>query len=178
MMAQGDRLYVAHLTGFSIVDISDPTHPSTLASVGVEMGMHNVWPNASGTLMVGTQEILDGPLTLWDISDLDAIEQLDAISTGSDRCVHNGYFDGNSILAAWYIDGVFSFEVESGRLVETGHYDTYPGEPLTPPDGEPMTVPPIEGAWGLWSLGEHLIVGDTERGLMVFDHYPSLISSR
>ena len=122
--------------------------------------------------------VFDGPLTLWDISDLSNIQGLDSISTGSDRCVHNGYFDGDSVLAAWYIDGIFSFKVESGRLVETGHYDTYPGEPLTPPDEESLSAPPIEGAWGLWSFGEHLIVGDTERGMMIFDHYPELISSR
>jgi len=178
MMAQGDRLYVAHFTGFSIVDISDPTHPSALASVRVDKGMHNVWPNESGTRMVGTQEILNGPLTLWDISDLDDIQLLDSISTGTDRCVHNGYFDGNSILAAWYIDGIFSFEVEENRLVETGHYDSYPGEAPTAPEGGTLEVPPIKGAWGLWNHGKHIIVGDTERGMLVLDHYPRVMSSR
>jgi len=178
MVAQGDRLYVAHFTGFSIVDISDPTHPSALASVHVDKGMHNVWPNETGTLMVGTQEVFDGPLTLWDISDLGAIQLLDSISTGTDRCVHNGYFDGDSILAAWYIDGVFSFEIEANRLVETGHYDSYPGETPTTPEGDPLPVPPIEGAWGIWSFGKHMIVGDTERGMLILDHYPRVISSQ
>ncbi len=177
MMAQGERLYVAHFTGFSIVDISDPTHPSTLASVRVDMGMHNVWPNHDGSLMVGTQEIFNGPLTLWDIRDLTDIQLLDSISTGSDRTVHNGYFDGASVLAAWYIDGIFSFDVSGNRLVETGHYDTFPGEIEPPADGREPSGPPISGAWGIWSFGEHVILGDTERGMMIFDHYPTVVTS-
>ena len=177
MMAQGDRLYVAHFSGFSVVDISDPTRPAELASVRVDMGMHNVWPNQDGTLLVGSQEILDGPLTLWDISDLSSIQQLDSLSTAPDRCVHNGYFDGDTVFAAWYIDGIYSFEIADGRFVQTGHHDTFPVDyPPPPEDVEPL--PPIEGAWGLWSFGEHLIVGDTERGMMIFDHFPDTIMGR
>ena len=175
MTAQGDRLYVAHVTGFSIVDISDPVNPVTLSNTRVEMGMHNVWPNADGTRMVGTQEIFGGALTLWDIADPNAIELLDSRSTGDDRSVHNGYFDGETVFASWYIDGVFSFSVEDDMLTETGHYDTYAGSPPIPPDGTPPPGPPIEGAWGLWTYGDHVIVGDTERGMVIVDHFPRVV---
>ena len=178
MTAKGNKLYVAHLTGFSIVDITDPTNPTTMADVRVDMGMHNVWPNEDETLMVGTQEILDGELSLWDISDLENIQLLDAISTGSDRSVHNGYFDNGTIFASWYIDGIFSFEVEDGRMVQTGHFDTFDVDLPPPPDDMPMAGPPIDGAWGLRTLGNHIVVGDTFRVLMVFDHYPETVSNR
>lgn len=175
MTAQGDRLYVAHVTGFSIVDISDPVNPVTLSNTRVEMGMHNVWPNADGTRMVGTQEIFGGALSLWDISDPSAIAQLDSRSTGDDRSVHNGYFDGNTVFASWYLDGVFSFSVEGDVFTETGHYDTYDGSPPIPPDGTPPPGPPIEGAWGLWTYGDHVVVGDTERGMVIVDHFPQVV---
>ena len=177
MTAKGDKLYVAHVTGFSVVDISDPKNPTTLADMPVNMGMHNVWPNEDETLMVGTQEIFGGELTLWDISDLDNIRLLDAITTGDDRTVHNGYFDNGTVFAAWYIDGIFSFEVEDGQMKETGSFDTFEGEVPPPPDGMTMSGPPIDGAWGLWTLGDHIVVGDTVRGLLVFDHYPNTVVS-
>ncbi|MEC8192844.1 MAG: hypothetical protein VX127_08930 [Myxococcota bacterium] len=175
MTAQGDRLYVAHVTGFSIVDIADPTNPTTLSDTRVNMGMHNVWPNADGTRLVGTQEIFGGALSLWDISDPENIALLDSRSNGDDRCVHNAYFDGDTVFAAWYIDGVYSFTVDDDTLVETGHYDTYDGAPPAPPDGAPPPGPPIEGAWGLWTYGDHVVVGDTERGMVVVDHFPRVV---
>ena len=46
------------------------------------------------------QEIIDGPMTLWDISDPQNIQQIHALSTGSDRCIHNAYFRQNTIFAA------------------------------------------------------------------------------
>jgi hypothetical protein len=174
--AVGDRLYVAHAFGFSILDISDPYSPVELGSRSVQMGTHNVWPNETGDLLVASQEIAGGPMTLWDISDMENIQELYSLATGDDRCIHNAYFKGETIFAAWYIDGVFVFEPgDDGLPEERGHYDTYDG-PITlaeGPNGE--VLPPISGAWGVWPYGKHLLVGDTMRGLIVLDYIPHFV---
>ena len=115
-------------------------------------------------------------MTLWDISDPENIQQLYSLATGDDRCVHNVYFRENTIFAAWYVDGVFVFELgDDGLPVERGHIDTYDG-PISlaeGPNGEIM--PPITGAWGVWPYGDHVLVGDTMRGLVVLDYIPHLV---
>ena len=117
-------------------------------------------------------------MTLWDISDLDDVHMLDSRSTGEDRSVHNAYYEGDTVFVAWYIDGVLVFETEpDGSLIETGHDDTFDGAlpDDLPPGGEP--VPPIVGAWGVWPFGDHVVVGDTVRGLIIYDYYARTIES-
>lgn len=175
--AVGDRLYVAHVFGFSILDISDPANLVEIGSQDVQMGMHNVWPNKSQNLLVGSQEIVDGPMTLWDISDPTNIQQIHSLSTGEDRCIHNAYFSGDTIFAAWYVDGVYAFELdEEQKPVQRGHFDTYEGAVVVAEDDEGNLLPPISGAWGVWPFGEHLLVGDTMRGLLVLDYIPPIVS--
>ena len=176
--AIGDRLYVAHVFGFSILDISDPYRLIELGSQEVYMGMHNVWPNDSGDLLIGSQEIAGGPMTLWDISDPQNIQQLYSLSNGDETCIHNAYFRGDTIFAAWYVDGAYVFELdENGLPEERGHYDTYDGPIVTPDGPNGDILPPISGAWGVWAYGDHILVGDTNRGLIVLDYIPYSIST-
>ena len=149
--AIGDRLYVAHVFGFSILDISDPYHLIELGSQEVYMGMHNVWPNDSGDLLIGSQEIAGGPMTLWDISDPQNIQQLYSLSNGEETCIHNAYFRGDTIFAAWYVDGAYVFELgEDGLPEERGHYDTYDGPVVPRTDPTEMFCPPFleHGVYG------------------------------
>ena len=53
-----------------------------------------------------------------------------------------------------------------------------PDGPIVTPDGPDGDVlPPISGAWGVWAYGEHILVGDTNRGLIVLDYIPYSIST-
>ena len=53
-----------------------------------------------------------------------------------------------------------------------GQYDTYDGPLMMPEDPNGQAMPPISGAWGVWAYGDHILVGDTVRGLIVLDYIP------
>ena len=72
---------------------------------------------------------------------------------------------------------IYVFELDdNGIPEERGHYDTYDGPITTPEDPNGQIMPPISGAWGVWPYGDHILVGDTVRGLLVLDYIPHLVS--
>jgi hypothetical protein len=182
------RLYTAWTTGFSVLDVSAPASPVEIARYeGLDEDFpsyHNAWPAADPDVVLTSQEKVGGALQIWDLSgDPFDPEQIGSWLTSEDHSIHNAYSRGDYALIAWYVDGLLIFDLTEPSTPElVGWYDSYDGEegPMEPlhsgvPDGEPTTpdaLPRISGAWGLWPYGDHLALGDTERGLLLFDFFP------
>jgi hypothetical protein len=170
-------LYVAYGSGFARVDVSDPGSPTTVFEHEVEdasgfAAVHNVWPTAAGDYLAMTQERIGGRLSVWDIRDPGGIAQVWEWPEEETNCAHNAYIAGDVLWVAWYLDGVRAFDLADPTApVLTGWYDTYPA------DFQGLgNVPVIEGAWGVWPFGEHVVLGDTERGAVFFDWFPVEVS--
>jgi hypothetical protein len=171
-VAIGDRLLVAHMFGFSELNIADPHHPETSWEFFVEMGGHNIWPLRDGIHVATTQEIVGGHLRIWDMSDPDTPVEVASHRTGLDHSIHNVQVVDDLLWASWYMDGVLVFDVTDPTApVLLGQYDTNDGE-ITLVETGLGTAPDIRGAWGVWPLGDHIAVGDTERGLIILDFFP------
>lgn len=156
------RLYVATLTGFAVVDVGDPANPETESEVDVAGGVHNAWPGEDPTTVYTSKEVIGGRMEAWDVA---TGERLAAWPDEESNCVHNVYADRGVVYAAWYVDGVRVFDVDGPELI--GWYDTWTGA------AEGLgNVPLIDGAWGVWPFGEHVVVGDTGRGILVLDFFP------
>ena len=173
---EGSRLYAAHLSGFSVVDISNPAAPVTVQTVPVALldggytNVHNAWPIEGGRYVATTQEQVGGKLRIWD---MDAGAPVAERMEGEEpNAVHNAYvFDGR-LYAAWYLDGVRVFDLEDprnpGLLAEV---DTFPEARSA------LDRPVMRGAWSVWADAGRMVVGDTDRGLLVFTE-PAAWSAR
>jgi hypothetical protein len=176
-----DRLYVAHMDGFSVVDIADPAAPRTLQTVSLRPlagpgslpALHNAWPLRDPRYVATSEERVGGPMTLWDLDRAAPVARFP--EADDPNCVHNVQIVGDRLYAAWYLDGVRVFDVadpSAPTLLDA--VDTFPGptpEPPDPPPGadgpDPSTMPIIRGAWGTWIDDGRVLVGDTDRGLVV-----------
>ena len=166
-----DTLYVAWGNGFAVLDVSDPTSPTVMwqqVVSGQLPGIHNIWPIDHG--FITSQEVVGGHLEIWDPD-----EGLIGGYEVGENSVHNVYGDGVLAYAAWYVDGVVLLELSDPTApVLLGHLETWEGPKPSPEEGRPV----IQGAWGLWPFGEHILVGDTERGLLIVDYVPTVVEAR
>lgn len=162
----GDILYVAHVDGFSVLDVSDRSAPVVELTIpvatldGLPTTLHNVWPLPDPRYVATSQEQLGGKLRTWDLESGTPLSE--SMAGDEPNCVHNAYTFGDRLYAAWYLDGVRVFDVtDPAAPALLGEYDTFPQD-------VPQTdLPNIRGAWGLWVEAGRIVVGDTERGLLV-----------
>jgi hypothetical protein len=171
----GDTMWVAHTAGLARVDVSDPASPVTLdawAPATTGMGYHNAWPSADARWLYTTQEFRDSTVGVWDLANADELALVDELPSSAGSCAHNVYVDETTAYVAWYTVGVKLFDLaepDAPRLV--GWNDTFADE-----GDDGGDKPRIEGVWGVWPFGEHVVVGDTERGLMVFDYAREVVT--
>ncbi|MFZ5477846.1 MAG: hypothetical protein ACOZNI_13815 [Myxococcota bacterium] len=165
----GDTMWVAYTRGFARVDVSDPAAPVTLETWD-PAGFHNIWPAGDDRHVLTTREVIGGPLEVWD---LESGEEVAEVGMEASSCVHNVYVRDTTAYVAWYTDGVWVFDISDPTSpVARGWYDTWDGD--GPPEGSDK--PAIVGAWGVWPFGEHVVVGDTARGLLVLDWFPDVVT--
>lgn len=164
-MARGDTLYLANvMDGFiSIWDISNISSPQLLAQqVTPGAFSHNLWISDDGDYIYTTDEITNGYIGEYDISNLGNITELDRIqsSAGQNVIPHNSHFINDYLVTSYYRDGVVIHDVSNkGNMVEIGSFDTSPN----------YTGDGFNGCWGAypWLPSGNIIVSDMEEGLYV-----------
>lgn len=143
--ADNDTLYGAHISDgyFSVIDVSDKTNPVVLnTQITPNVFTHNTWITKDRKHMLTTDETSNSYLTMYDISDVTDIKELDRFqcTPGSGSIGHNTYVLDEHAITAWYTDGVSVVDCSRpSNLVQTGWYDTYPG-----------VGSGFEGAWGVY----------------------------
>ncbi len=164
-VARGDTLYLAHITdGFMTMwDVSNPANPTMLGQQTTPGSFsHNLWMSDDGNNIYTTDEITNGYIGEYDISDPTNMVELDRVqsSPGMDVIPHNVHFIDDYIVTSYYRDGVVIHDVSNkGNMVEVGSFDTSPSF-----DGDGFN-----GCWGVypWLPSGNIIASDIEEGLYV-----------
>ena len=164
-VARGDTMYLAHITdGFMTMwDVSNPANPSMLGQQTTPGSFsHNLWMSDDGNYIYTTDEITNGYIGEYDISDPTNMVELDRVqsSPGMDVIPHNVHFIDDYIVTSYYRDGVVIHDVSNkGNMVEVGSFDTSPSF-----DGDGFN-----GCWGVypWLPSGNIIASDIEEGLYV-----------
>ncbi len=169
LFVRGDTMWAAEIYNgyFSVVDVSDKSPDFIPASKIMATRLtpntftHNVWVSPDNRTIVTTDEVSDGKVAAYDVSDLSNIEELDLYrsNAGSSSIPHNAFFDGNYVAVSWYRDGIRILDAaKPGTLVEVGFYDT-----------TPLSGGGFNGVWGIYpyfASGLYL-ASDIEGGLFV-----------
>lgn len=160
---ENDTMYLGHISDgfFSVVDVQNPAAPVLLGTATTPSNFtHNIW-TSQGNYAFTTDEVSDGYIGSYDISDPVNMIELDRIqsSPGANVIPHNTHVIGNYLVTSYYSDGVTVHDItHPHNLVEVGNYDTYP----TQTEG-------YDGCWGAYPyLPSGLILAsDREYGLFV-----------
>ena len=164
LYARGDTMYAAHVYDgfFSIVDVSDPAAPVLLGTQTTPNNFtHNTWLDDTGDHLFTTDEVDGAFVGAYDVSDPSDIQFEDQLQSdpGSNTIPHNTYWLNDFLVTSYYTFGVTVYDATyPHNLVETGHYDTYPG-----------SGGGFFGAWGVYPFfpSGNLVVSDINTGLWV-----------
>lgn len=166
-VVRGDTLYMAHIEDghMSIWDVSSKSSPVLLGQQFTPGNFaHNLWISDDADYIYTTDEISNGFIGEFDISDPTDIIQLDKIqsSPGMDVIPHNTHYMNDYTITSYYRDGVIIHDVSNkGNIVEVANFDT---SPIYSGNG-------YNGCWGVypWLPSGNIIASDIENGLYVLD---------
>ena len=156
VVVDGHYAYIGHMDaphGTTVVDVSDPRHPHTVASIGIANGLHSHKVRVSNGIMIVNHEITDqsvaavhglrGGLTIYDVENPRSPREITRWSCGG-RGVHRFTFDGRYAYISPEVDGYVGNIVmmldlaDPAKPVEAGRW-WMPGQWLS--GGETPTWP-------------------------------------
>lgn len=163
--ARGDTLYgsAVYAGQLLVIDVSDKLNPRIIGSASTPNNFtHNSWPSDDGKTIFTTDEVADGFIGAYDVSNPSAIFQTDRIRTRASRGVipHNAHVLNDFVITSYYTWGVSIVDGNKpDNLVEVGYYDTSPA----------YTGGTFNGNWGAYPYFPSglLILSDIEEGLYV-----------
>jgi len=166
-MSKGDTLYLANVSDgfFSIWDVSTPSNPVLMVqSASPGAFCHNVWISDDANYIYTTDEISNGFIGEYSISDFSNIQLTDQIQAnpGTDVIPHNTHFLNDYIVTSYYTSGIQIHDVSrKGNMVSVGSFDTSPNYSG---DG-------FNGCWGVypWLPSGLIIASDIEEGIFVLE---------
>jgi choice-of-anchor B domain-containing protein len=168
----GNRLYASGWGGFTyIYDVTDVGNaaPALLGTVPTGIQSHSSWATSDNGLLISAQEISNGDIKIFDVTNPAApilLSSLDRTSLGIDAFTpHNPFlYDDTLLFVAWYEAGVVAIDLsDPANPVLVGNYDTFPG-------GESGGG----GNWGVYpllGLGR-VLLSDMDAGLVIVDATP------
>lgn len=165
-VARGDTLWSAdvYMGEFSVVDIRDPASPQLLATFPTGRRFtHNCWLSADGKTLFTTDEVAQGQVESYDVSNLDDIRKLDGFLPPTARearaIPHNVHVHEGFLVTSWYTEGLVILDAHNPEiLVETERYRTYTGG-----------ASGFAGCWGAFPFlpSGVVLASDIETGLYV-----------
>jgi choice-of-anchor B domain-containing protein len=153
--------------GMHVIDFSNVNAPVILGSLTdyPDQGYnHSGWMNDAGTLYAMADETHGSPVKLIDATDLSDLEIVSTVTTGvhPTSIVHNPFFTGDLLHAAYYYDGYWLWNTaDPAQPLLLGYYDT---SAVPNSDG-------YSGAWGVYPFlpSGNILVSDMQTGLWVLD---------
>ena len=164
-MVRGDTLWGAAINDgfFTVVNVSTKSAPVTIATQSTpSFFSHNCWISDNGQTLFTTDEVSNGFIGAYDVSNLSNINELDRVQSNPGQQVipHNVHFMNNYVITSYYRDGVTIHDVSNpSNIIEVGNYDT---SPVFSGNG-------YNGCWGVypWLPSGIIIASDIENGLFV-----------
>lgn len=164
-MARGDTLWGGAIYNgqFEAIDVSDPSNPVLMATQQTPSYFtHNCWISDDGDYLFTTDEVSDGYIGAYDVSDFSNIFEIDRIqsSPGNDIIPHNTHYLNGFLITSYYADGVVIHDVSRPwNMIEVGNYDTSPG----------FSGSGYNGSWGAYPYAPsgYIYASDIEEGLYI-----------
>jgi choice-of-anchor B domain-containing protein len=163
-----------------VAGVADPAHPAVVARVHYPGAVltHSSWLTADGQILYVTDEIVNAPVRIFDVSDFSRPVLIGSYQPRLGTIPHHFHVrDSRFAYLSHYKHGVEVVDVSDPlhpRLV--GFYDTHPGADADV--GQPSgSLSPshekegflYEGVWGVdWTDDGRIVVSDMNRGLFVF----------
>jgi len=99
-----DTAYAAALHNgmLRIIDVTDKSNPDQVAVIGGLPAVHNAWTTEDANFLLTTQEMGDGHLRVWDISDLENIFEVGSYQLGPGSIIHNVHVRGDFAYISYY----------------------------------------------------------------------------
>lgn len=158
----GAAIYDGHVEAY---DISDPTNPQFLGNRSTPGHFtHNVWLSTDGKTIFTTDEIADGVIASYDVTDIQNIKELDRVQqdpAGSET-PHNVHYLNGWLPTAYYREGAVIVDAHRPEnMVVTGYYDTF----------FPDTGSVFGGVWEVYPFfpSGRMIAGDRKNGLYILN---------
>lgn len=167
---QNGKLYASSFGG--ITDIFDVSAvavqpPSWLGSVNTGSNSHSNWPTEDGNYLVSAQEIYDGEVRIYDISNAASPFLVSTINgnTTSENLVspHNPVVNGNLLYISWYEAGLHVYDISNPANPELiAIYDT-----TNQSDEYPFCNP--DGIWGVYPFlgSDKILLSGMRNGLYI-----------
>lgn len=163
--ARGDTLWGNSLFEgeFLILDLEDKMNPELLGShTTPNTFTHNCWPSDDNKYLFTTDEVTNGSIAAYDVSDVNDIEFQSSIQSSFSEFTipHNTHFYDNFIVNSYYRDGLQIVDVSRPEMmVEVGRYDSSPN----------YMGSGFNGAWGTYPFlpSTRVLISDMEEGLSI-----------
>jgi choice-of-anchor B domain-containing protein len=175
-LVQDDILYDFHGgAGTFIRDVTDPSSPVLLGSIGSEHGIvyhHSGVVSADGNYLYINDELAISPqpdIMVYDISD-PANPALVDWYNDPQSTIHNTFRIGNYVFASYYVSGFKVFDISSPLQIQlVDSFDT------SASSGELN----FSGAWGCYPFtpSGNIYISDIENGLYIFSFTPDVVSA-
>jgi choice-of-anchor B domain-containing protein len=163
LFVRGDTMWTGEINDgiFSVVDVSDKTAPSVLATQATTSDFtHATWMSDDGSTLFTVDEVSAAFMDAYDVTDLSDIRRLDTWQSnpGSGVIPHNIFVLDNHVVTSYYRDGFTVTDVTyPDNMIQTGFYDS-----------SPFSGDGFNGAWGVYPyLPSGNVIGtDIEEGLI------------
>lgn len=172
LFVRGDTMWTAEIYNgeFGVVDVSNKAAPVVLNRATTPTAFaHNLWLSDDGATLFTTDEVPNGYIGAFDVSDVSDISEIDRYksSPGTGVIPHNAFVYGDHLVTSYYRDGVILHDISRpGNLVEVGRYDT-----------SPLTGPGFDGCWGVYPYTPSGLIyaSDVVTGLFILQ--PTYVSA-
>ncbi|MCH7879326.1 MAG: choice-of-anchor B family protein, partial [candidate division Zixibacteria bacterium] len=160
--ADGNICYYASLTaGLLVLDVTNKNAPSLIGSHRYKgNAAHNVWGSPGGNYVYVTDEIQNGHLRVFDVSNLRRIHEVGFYQAKPGTIIHNVFLRDTLAFISYYTEGVKVINlVDPETPVEVGSFDTFPQSPT----GN------FDGCWGVYPYlpSGVILASDRTNGLFV-----------
>lgn len=166
-MARGDTLWGAGIYAgvLAAIDVSDPSSPGIMGTVSTPSQFaHNAWVSDDGSHVFTTDEVSNGYIGAFNVSDVTSIYETDRIrSSGSPGVIpHNVHVLDDFLITSYYSDGIVVHDANyPDKLIEVANFDTSPN----------FSGDGYNGSWGAYPYlpSGVILASDIEEGLYILD---------
>ena len=164
-MARGDTLWGGGIYNgvLAAIDVSNPANPVVMGTVSTPgQFCHNAWVSDDGSHVFTTDEVSNGYIGAFNVTDLGDMYETDRVQTapGSDVIPHNAHVLNDFIVTSYYTEGVTIHDGSNpNNIIEVGHYDTSPN----------YSGSGYNGCWGAYPFlpSGNILASDMQEGLYI-----------
>jgi choice-of-anchor B domain-containing protein len=132
-MVRGDTLWASCMGEgkFFGIDVSNKSNPIVMGQQSSPTGFtNNCWISDNGDYLFVSEEVTNGYITSYDVTDLSNIVEVDRVQStpGIPSSPKNVIVDGNFLICSYYRDGTVVYDITfPNNMIEVGYYDSFTG---------------------------------------------------